>query len=102
MIIYNLTVNIEQDVELPWKDWIKGVYIPKVLATGYFSSARMFRLIEDNNANESTYSIRFSTDTFRSVEQFLELEAPLLAAEHQHRFRHKHVAFRTVLQEEKL
>ena len=102
MIIYNLTVNIEHDVEDSWKDWIKGVYIPKVLGTGYFSSARMFRLIEGTNSSESNYSIQFSTDTIERVERFLEKEAPLLAAEHQHRFKHKHVAFRTVLQEEKL
>ena len=102
MLLYNLTVNIEHDVETSWKEWIKGVYIPKVMGTGYFSSVKMYRLIEDPNSNDATYSIQFFSDTMQNIEKFLKDDAPLLAAEHQHRFQHKHVAFRTVLQEEKL
>ena len=102
MILYNLTVNIEHDVEISWKDWIRGVYIPKVMATGLFSTAKLYRLIEDPNSESATYSVQFFTETIQSIEKFLEEEAPLLAAEHQQRFQHKHIAFRTVLQEEKL
>ena len=102
MIVYNLTVNIEQCVEDLWKEWIKGIYIPKVLGTGFFNSVKMFRLLEAENSDERTYSIQFITDQLEKVEKFLETEAPILAAEHQHRFQHRHVAFRSVLQEEKL
>ncbi|MFC2126112.1 DUF4286 family protein [Bacteroidota bacterium] len=102
MFLYNLTVSIEHDVEISWKDWIRGVYIPKVMATGLFSSVKLYRLIEDPNSDDATYSVQFFTDTIQDIEKFLKDEAPLLAAEHQQRFHHKHVAFRTVLQEEKL
>lgn len=102
MFVYNLTVNIESDVEEDWKNWIKNDYIQKVLGSGYFSEVRMFRLIQDPKVEGNTYSIQFLTDSIQKIEQFLETEAPTLAAEHQLRYKNKHVAYRTVLQEEKL
>ena len=76
--------------------------IPKVMGTGLFTSVKLYRLINDPDSADSTYSIQFFSDELQNIQKFLQDDAPLLAAEHQHRFQHKHVAFRTVLQEEKL
>ena len=36
MIIYNVTVNIEDDVHEDWITWMKTTHIPEVMSTGYF------------------------------------------------------------------
>ena len=36
MIVYNVTVNIDADVQERWIEWMKEVHIPDVMATGLF------------------------------------------------------------------
>jgi len=101
MILYNITYNIEKDIESDWLDWMKIVHIPKMMTTGYFSSVRLYKLlnIEDEG---STFSLQFMSDSLEKIQRFLEKSAQLLAEEHNNRYKNKHVAFRTVLQEMEL
>jgi len=98
MFLYNITYSIDRDVEIEWLDWMKRVYLPKVMATGYFEGYKIYRLL---NVKEEgiTYSIQFSAKELSRIEQYLEKEAPILIEEHNQRYRYKHVAFRTLLQE---
>jgi hypothetical protein len=98
MYLYNITFNIEPDIEFEWLEWIKLVYIPKIMATGYFEEYKFYRLLKVEEEG-ITYSVQFSAKDLSRIEDYLEKEAPLLIQEHNQRYRYKHVAFRTVLQE---
>ncbi|MBR9998593.1 MAG: DUF4286 family protein [Cyclobacteriaceae bacterium] len=101
MFLYNITYNIDRDIEAHWLLWMKQIHLPKVLATGYFENYKFYRLL--NVKDEGiTYSAQFFTNDLKKIELYLEKEAPLLIEEHNQRYRHKHVAFRTVLQEVEL
>ncbi|MEO8589060.1 MAG: DUF4286 family protein, partial [Flavobacteriales bacterium] len=47
MILYNVTINIDLDVEREWLVWMKETHIPEVMATGLFLESRMFRVLAD-------------------------------------------------------
>jgi len=98
MILYNITYNIEKGIEADWIDWIRAVHIPKIMDTGYFSSVRLFRLLNVDDEG-STYSVQLISDTIEQIQEFLDNSAHTLANEHNFRYRNKHVAFQTVLQE---
>lgn len=98
MILYNITYNIDKDIETDWINWIKTVYIPKIMNTGYFSSVRFFRLLNVEDEG-STYSVQLMSNTIELIQEFLDKSAYTLAEEHNHRYKNKHVAFQTVLQE---
>ena len=98
MILYNITYNIDKDIETDWIDWMKAVYIPKIMNTGYFSSVRFFRLLNIEEEG-STYSVQLMASTIELIQKFLDKSAHSLAEEHNHRYKNKHVAFQTVLQE---
>jgi hypothetical protein len=102
MILYNVTYNLEKDIINDWLGWMKTVHIPKVMATGYFSSVRLFELLSKEEEEGITFSLQFMTDTIQNIQEFLEHSARLLAEEHNMRYKNKHVAFRTVLQEVEL
>ena len=98
MFLYNITYNIDRDIEIKWLLWMKEVHLPKVLGTGYFLDHKVYRLL--NVRDEGiTYSIQLFTDDLKKLERYLETEAPVITEEHNQQFRHKHVAFMTVLQE---
>ena len=98
MFLYNITYKIDKPVESDWLDWMKIMYLPKMMASGYFESYKMYKLlhIEDDGV---TYSIQLLAKSISDIQQFLEKEAKLLEDEHNFRFKNRHVAFRTVLQE---
>lgn len=98
MILYNVTYNIEQEIEEDWIGWMKIVHIPKIMATGFFSSVRLYRLLNVEDEG-TTFSLQFMTDSLDKVQDFLEYAAQPLAYEHNTRYKNKHIAFRTVLKE---
>jgi len=97
VILYNVTVGIDREVEEEWVVWMKEQHIPKVMATGMFFENRMFKVLTGEEDNIS-YSIQYFSEDLNKVENYLNNFAPALIAEHNERFRNKHVAFRTLLQ----
>ena len=45
MIIYNVTINIENDVQDTWVTWMKETHIPQVMATGFFTTFSFNKLL---------------------------------------------------------
>ena len=41
MIIYNVTVSVEESIKTDWLDWMKTEHIPEVMATGVFAKAQI-------------------------------------------------------------
>lgn len=98
MIIYNVTVNIDDSVHDEWLHWMRSVHIPDVLATGLFSGNRMLRVMSQEESGGTTYSIQYS---FASMEDFQRYErefAEKLRADALRRYPNKFVAFRTLLE----
>ena len=40
MIIYNVTVSIDESVKGEWLDWMKTEHIPEVMACGIFTKSK--------------------------------------------------------------
>lgn len=99
MFLYNVTVGIDRDVEEEWIQYMKEFHVPKVLETGMFLSSKMYRVLHDNDDGTTSYSIQYFADSIQKVQRYLEEFAPALINEHRIRFKDKHVAFRTLLQE---
>ena len=98
MIIYNVTVNIEEAYHDDWLRWMKEVHIPDVMRTGKFTGNQILRIIGDEDSGGKTYSIQY---TCKNMSDFLEYEhehAQALRAEHTARYKDKFVAFRTLLE----
>ena len=55
MIIYNVTVNIDDSVHLEWLEWIKE-HIPQVLATGKFSEAKLTKVLVEEEMGGGVFS----------------------------------------------
>ena len=99
MVLYNVTVNIESVVEDEWLHWIKSIHIPKVMATGMFVESKIFKLLHDEGDGSATYSVQFFAASVKQVNEYLETYAPALVQAHMERYKNKHVAFRTLMEE---
>lgn len=97
MIIYNVTVKIDNDVREEWLHWMKNQHIPDVMKTGYFLENRICKVMVDD-PDGTNYSIQYTCQNFDDLEEYQEKHAPELQKEHSERYKDKFVAFRTLLE----
>jgi hypothetical protein len=97
MIIYNVTVNIENDVRDEWLSWMKTVHIPDVMATGCFIENKICKVLVDEEQG-TTFSIQYTTATMEDLQEYQKTHAPRIQKEHTERYAGKFVAFRTLLE----
>jgi hypothetical protein len=97
MIIYNVTINVENDVREEWLNWMKTKHIPDVLLTGYFIDNKICKVLVDEEQG-TTYSIQYTCESHDKLKEYQRLHAPRLQKEVTDKFPNKFVAFRTLLE----
>ena len=100
MILYNVTVNVEDSIHEEWLEWMKSTHIPDVLKTGLFESNKLYKLItrqEDESGH--TYSVQYFLKDMESYRTYNQEFAPALQAIYNERYQGKYAAFRSLLEE---
>ena len=98
MIIYNVTSNIQENIEQQWLDWMQQKHIPEILATGKFTSARLVQVLVDEEMGGVTYAVQYTTDSRETLQKYYQEDAPTFRAEGMALFGDKVLAFRTELE----
>ncbi|MGD1944815.1 MAG: DUF4286 family protein [Croceivirga sp.] len=98
MIIYNVTINIDDSVHGEWLEWMKNKHIPDMLATGKFTHAKMTKVLVEEDMGGTSYSIQYTCIDRPTLERYYIENAPAMRADGQKRFANKFVAFRTELE----
>ena len=98
MIIYNVTVNIDESVHDEWLEWMKSEHIPQVLATGKFKEAKLTKVLVEEEKGGVTYSTQFRAFSRETLNDYYKNNAEALRNEGLKRFADKMMAFRTELE----
>jgi len=98
MIIYNVTVNINEEVHDEWVAWMRDVHIPDVMATGFFLENRFAKVLLTKDEGGVTYSVQYLCKNMADLQIYQGSHAPRLQADVNEKFAGKFVAFRTVLE----
>lgn len=97
MIIYNVTVNIENNVREEWLRWMKEKHIPDVMKTGFFIENKICKVLVDEEQG-TTYSIQYTCENMEKLMEYQLEHSSRLQKEHADRYANKFVAFRTLLE----
>ncbi|MBB4118390.1 hypothetical protein GGR32_000664 [Mesonia hippocampi] len=97
MYIYNVTINIAEDVHDKWVKWMKETHIPEMLNTGKFIKALMSRVMVEEEMGGITYAIQYTAKNKTDLENYYKEDAETLRAKSAI-FEGKFVAFRTELE----
>ena len=99
MIIYNVTVNIDNSIHDEWLDWMQRVHIPEVMITGLFIENRIYKVLTEDDAEGTTYSIQYVCNSMKEYEQYRDIFLLGIAGEALTKsYKDKFVAFRTLLE----
>jgi ABC-type ATPase with predicted acetyltransferase domain len=97
MYIYNVTINIQEDIHDEWVEWMKTEHIPDMLRTGKFLKALMTRVMVNEEMGGMTYSVQYTAENKQMLERYYEEDATILRGKSSI-FEGKFVAFRTELE----
>jgi hypothetical protein len=96
MIIYNITVLIEETIELEWLNYVQTEMIPTVLDTGFFKSGKLLQVTDSPNEG-LTYCLQFSTDNISLFQSYQNLYAQQIEGAHQLAFPNQLVTFSSTM-----
>lgn len=99
MILYNVTIGIDKDIEEEWVEWMKTEHIPDVLSTGIFIDHKFYKVLSHDDENNVSYCVQYFTNEIEQFNVYLQQHAPTLVEKHRQKYKDKHVAFRTLLEE---
>lgn len=101
MIIYNVTANVDKEVALEWKAWMKEELLPEVMALGYFEEYKFLRLLNEEEENPGiTYALQFHCESPTLLNQYIQDKVPVFQQKMDERYKGRYVLFRTLLKEE--
>jgi hypothetical protein len=99
MILYNVTVNIENDICEDWLQWMVNKHIPDVMNTGIFKSYKLLRLLNEEEGNTgTTFAVQYFCENIQAYNTYKNEFATKLQKEYNLRYQGKFVAFRTLLE----
>lgn len=97
MIIYNVTINVQEDIHDDWVKWMKNEHIPEMLDTGKFKKALMTRVMVQEPMGGITYSVQYTAQDKNMLERYYKEDAEEMRSRSS-AFDGKFVAFRTELE----
>ena len=100
MIIYNVTCNLNQELEDEWLDWMKNEHLPEVMSTNKFLEYRILKLLTQVEDNEGVnYAIQYRCATIEDYHDYINNHGPVLREKTIKKYGDKVLTFRTLLQE---
>jgi S-adenosylmethionine:tRNA-ribosyltransferase-isomerase (queuine synthetase) len=99
MFLYNVTVGIDKEVETEWIAWIKEQHIPKIMNTGYFLESKLYKVVSQEDEGAVSYCIQLFSDKIEKIVEYLDKHTNTIIEEHRQKFKDRHVAFNTLLEE---
>lgn len=97
MILYNVTVNIDETIHEEWLQWMKEIHIPQVMETGCFTENKVCRILAEEEGGKS-YSIQYLAPDMATYIKYQTEFSPALQEEHTKKYAGKFGAFRTLLE----
>ena len=99
MIVYNVTIKVDDAIEMEWVKWMKDIHIPDVMSTACFTSYRV-SLIDavEGDQGGNAYSVQYTALNRGALSTYFNQYAVQLQKEHIERFGDKALAFRTIME----
>jgi hypothetical protein len=100
MIVYNVTINLDEAIAEEWLTWMKSIHIPLVMDTGCFEGYKILKLLNERTDFEGpTFAVQYFSPDMKTMQKYSSQFAPSLQKEVKDKYGERLVAFRTLLEE---
>jgi hypothetical protein len=98
MIIYNVTTKVDAGIADAWLNWLQKEHIPEIMQTGCFSSHKVVRLLEIDDAEGPTYAVQYHAEAKADYNRYIEMYAAAMRQKSFDKWGNGFVAFRSLMQ----
>ncbi len=98
MYIYNVTTNIEKEIEQEWLEYMQNIHIPAMIGTGCFTGAKLTRVMVQEEMGGKTYSTQYSVSNKETFKGYYVAYAADMNSRIDKKFNGKYVSFQTELE----
>jgi quinol monooxygenase YgiN len=98
MIIYNVTIKVEQHIAEAWLQWLLREHIPDILKTKCFIEYKVVRLLEVDESEGPTYAIQYTAESKADYNRYIEHHATEMRQRSFEKWEEQFIAFRSVMQ----
>jgi hypothetical protein len=98
MIVYNVTIKVENDIAEEWVKWMKEEHMPDLQNTGLFTEYRLCRLLEQDEAEGVTFSAQYTCINMDAYNSYINTHAETMRNKAFSRFGGRFIAFRSVME----
>jgi len=98
MVVYNITTKVPASIDTAWLQWQQQEQIPEIMATGFFSAYKIFRLMEQDDSDGNTYAIQYSAITEEQYQQYKIIHASLLRQKALKKWGNSTISFHSILE----
>ena len=95
MIIYNITVSVDESILNEWLNWMQNRHIPDVMKTNIFTSAQLKRIISREDG--VSYAIAYKCDSLKDLQIYETKFSKVLQKEYSDKFGETAPVFRTIM-----
>ncbi|KQN33934.1 hypothetical protein ASE92_14915 [Pedobacter sp. Leaf41] len=97
MLLYNVTLILDDAAVEEWLQWMQQTHIPEVMATGMFVSNRLLKVLDSPNEGV-TYCAQYVAETLENYNEYQSEFAPELQESLNRKFKNRFVAYRTLME----
>lgn len=97
MLIYNVTINVDEPIAEEWLIWLQTEHIPDLLNTGCFTKYQIVKILSDE-PESVTYAVQYYTDSKEQLDVYLEQHADGMRKKGTERWGERFIAFRTIME----
>lgn len=97
MILYNVTIILDEDIHQDWLNWVNTRHINDVMNTGCFVSNRVLKVLDSPNEG-ITYCIQYVADSLEKYKEYNQKHATRHQTDTPGQFLNKLVTFQTVME----
>ena len=97
-VIYNVTTRIERSIAGSWLKWLKEEHISAVIATGCFTHAVIFRLLDTDDTDGPTYAVQYHAENKAAYNRYITAFADTMRQQSFDKWGDRFISFRTLLE----
>lgn len=100
MIVYNVTIKVEQSIAVSWLQWMREEHMPQLMDTGCFTGCKLFHLLDQDEADGITYCAQYTCNSRDDYNRYIDEHADVMRAATQNLWGNRFIAFRSLMEQE--
>lgn len=96
MVLYNVVIQMNNEIEADFMEWFRKQHIPLIISTGYFIGFSLSKQICSGLDAKTTIVCRFFCHNMEDYENYLNKSSEVMRSDFPARFIDKYFIFRTI------